>query len=206
MSKRLVDSKAPALAGMVRSLGNINFYEEGWQTGFIDQLARIYLVVAGFKNKEQLSPLLIEDVRSGIGFIQSTENLKKQEGIIDNWPVLAKQITEEDGLVTERNWLYGSGSNRYALVLQFIVRGQGARFSLTPGILLPAELVFYPSAQPVRAMIKEQVTSAGKPHVTPFKNWLEVAASETTLNAELPFRSERLFIIQNIKPVEYDNS
>jgi hypothetical protein len=203
MSRRLIDAKAPGLAGMVKNLGNINFYSEGWQSQFIDHLVQIYLVITGFKNKETLSPLLLEDIRSSIGFTQAAEVLKQQTGVIDLWFVLGKQTTEEDGLVTERNWLYGTNTHRYALVLQFIVRGQGISFSLTPGIVLEAELVFYESAQPMRAMIRKQIFSTGRQAVTPFKNWQQVAETETLLNTQLPFRSERPFIIQNIILVQF---
>ncbi len=203
MSKRLIDAKAPGLAGIVKNLGNVNFYSEGWQSKFMDQLARIYLVIAGFKNKGNLSPLLLEDIRTAIGFTQATETLKQQIGVNDLWFVLGKQTTEEDGLVTERNWLYGTNTHRYALVLQFIVRGQGISFSLTPGMVPEAELIFYESAQPLRAIIKKQISSTASHNITPFKNWKEVAETETLLNTGLPFRSERPFIIQNITPVQF---
>lgn len=206
MSKRLIDAKAPGLAGMVKNLGNINFYFEGWQSLFMDQMARIYLVIAAYKNKEGISSLITEDVRTQIGFTQATEILKEQNGIVDSWLVLGKQTTEEDGLVTERNWLYGTQTDKYALVLQFIVRGQGAGFSITPGMTLNAELVFYESIQPLRALIKKEIQGGENQLVKPFQNWEQVAEAETILNRSLPFRSERPFIIKNITPVQFDNS
>lgn len=203
MSKRLVDAKAPALAGMVKGLGDINFYTEGWQSVFMDQVSRIYLVIKGYTNKAILPPLLMEDLRNSIGFTQNAEALKEQTGITDTWLVLGKQTTEEDNLATERNWLYGTQSNSYALVLQFIFRGQGIAFSLTPGMAINAELVFYPSAQPMRALIKKQINSNAATAVTSYQNWLQVAEAETAVTRELPFRSERPYIIQNIKPVQH---
>lgn len=205
MSKRLVDAKAPALAGMVKNLANINFYSEGWQSVFIDQLVRIYLVLSGYKNKEHLSPLLLEDIRAHIGFIQNTEALKEQAGITDTWLVLGKQVTEEDNLTTERNWLYGIHSKQYALVLQFIVRGQGIAFSLPPGITVQAELVYYPSVQPLRAIIKKQIETSTNIEFAAYQNWQEVAEKETNVAAQMPFYSERPFIVQNIKPIQHAN-
>ena len=205
MSKRLVDAKAPALAGMVKSLGNINFYAEGWQSLFIDQLARIYLVFAGYKNKTQLPSLLLEDIRSNIGFAQSTEILKEQTGITDTWLVLGKQTTEEDSLTTERNWLYGTQSNQYALVLQFIIRGQGITFSLTPGLMIEAELVFYTSVQPLRAIIKRQVASNAAAAFSAYANWQQVAEAETIITSQLPFSGERPFIVKQLTPVPHAN-
>ncbi|MBS1562972.1 MAG: SWIM zinc finger family protein [Bacteroidetes bacterium] len=201
MARRMVDAKAPGLAGMIKTLGNINFYKEGWQTVFLDQLGRIYLVITGFRNKSLLPEDLQEDLRGQLGFTQSQEELKTQAGVTDEWLVLGKQVTEEDNLTIERNWLYGLQSRRPALVLQFSVRSQGISFSLTPGMSLHAELVFYPSVQPLRAIIKNSLSTGTMKQLPGLDGWKQVAEEETLLNAQLPFRTERPFIIQNIKPV-----
>ena len=39
---------------MVRSLGETNFYADGWQTVFMDQLLSIYLITEGFKNSNSI--------------------------------------------------------------------------------------------------------------------------------------------------------
>ncbi len=205
MAKRMIDSKAPGLSGMIKILGNTNFYEEGWQHPFMDQVVRIYLVVSGFKNQETIDHLLKEDVRNWIGFTQSQEELREQSGTTDDWLVLAKQTSEEDNLTTERNWLFGTGTRQYALVLQFSVRGQGIVFTLTPGMSIRAELVFYPSAEPMRAIIKGEITTGKRSACVGFENWMQVAAYETNSGMRLPFRLERPYIIQQVKPVKYAN-
>ncbi|WP_217606486.1 SWIM zinc finger family protein [Chitinophaga sp. GbtcB8] len=203
MAKRMVDAKAPGLAGMVRALGDTDFYVEGWQSYFMDQLLRIYLVIAGFNNRASLPGPLAEDIRSWIGFTQNQEALKTQTGITDTWLVLGKQTIDEDNLLVERNWLYGTGTNQYALVLQFSVRGQGITFSFSPGMSVEAELVFYPSAQPMRAIIKRQLSTSTIPPYQVFNNWQQVAAAETVAYAALPFSTERPFILAQITPVQY---
>jgi hypothetical protein len=115
MGKRMVDAQAPGLAGMVRALGETNFYEEGWQSIFLDQLLSIYLVTEGYKNSPAVDPALQQDIRSMVGFVQNQDEIKEQTGITDTWLVLAKHLTEVDQLTTERNWLYGTKSNQYAL-------------------------------------------------------------------------------------------
>ncbi|MEO5893549.1 MAG: SWIM zinc finger family protein [Ferruginibacter sp.] len=205
MAKRMIDAKAPGLAGMVKNLGNTDFFIEGWQSTFMDQLARIYLVISGFKNKDNISPSLKEDVRNWIGFTQNQDELKEKNGITDTWLVLGKQVTEDDNLATERNWLYGTQSGQYALVLQFSVPGQGTNFSLTPGMVLQAELVFFPSAEPMRAIIKRQLSTGNQARVTGLSSWLKVAESATNSNVRVPFTQERPYIIQQLKPVQYNS-
>jgi hypothetical protein len=205
MARRMIDAQAPGLAGMVKSLGDINFYSEGWQTEFMDQLLRIYLVITGYKNNHLLPETLQQDILTGIGFAQNQEALKEQTGITDTWLVLGKQSTEEDSLTTERNWLYGVTSNRYALVLQFIMRGQGAPLSFTPGMYMQAELVYYPSAAPLRALVKRHINAEKQMQYQGFANWQQVAEAETQFSSQLPFRGERPFIIHQVRPVQYND-
>lgn len=204
MARRMVDAQAPGLANMVRALGAINYFKEGWQTEFMDQLVRLYLVISGYKNLATVDSIQQQDIRNSIGFTQNQEEIKEQPGITDNWLVLSKQVVEEDNLTTERNWLYGINSKQYALVLQFVFRGQGAQLALTPGLFIQAELVFFPSGIPMRALIKQQINSAAVEMTGGFTGWQQVAENETGTRSIQPVHGERPFIIQRLKPVQYD--
>ena len=204
VSRRLIDAQAPGLAGMVRSLGETNFYTEGWPARFMDQLLRIYLIVEGFKNSASLSESLQQDIRTGIGFIQNQDELKEQSGIMDTWLVLGKQSIEVDTVTTEKFWLYGTQTNTYALLLQFIVRGQGVQYSFTPGMFVQAELVFFPSISPMRALVKQQIATGAVTRFSKFTGWRKIAEAESEASSQLPFRSERPFIVNQLKPVLYN--
>jgi hypothetical protein len=206
MARRMVDAKAPGMANLIKTAGNLNFFREGWQTEFTDLLVRMYLLIAGYTNKQDVSPALLEDLRSNIGFTQSQEELRVQKGVADTWLVLGKQTEEEDALTIERNWLYGTTTRQYALVLQFSAMSQGMPLSLIPGMFLQAELVFYPSAQPLRALIKSQSTTSNVPAVTGFKSWQEVAETETAYNSVLPLSVVRPFLLQQVTPVLHEGS
>lgn len=204
IARRMVDAQAPGLAGMIRTLGEVNFYTEGWPTRFMYQLLRIYLVMEGYKNSSSLNEPLLQDIRTMVGFTQNQEELKEQKGVTDTWLVLSKQSVEVDAITTERTWLYGTSTNHYALLLQFIIRGQGIQHNLTPGMFVQAELVFFPSTSPLRAIIKRQISTSAVSQFNKFENWQQVTESETGLNSLLPFRGERPFIIRQLKPVHYN--
>ena len=206
MARRMVDAQAPGLANQIRTLADINFYKEGWQSLFLEQLVTLYLSSASFKHIDSLSPENVQDIRSLIGFTQSQEELKEQTGITDTWLVLSKQVSEVDNITTERFWLYGTKSGNYALVLQFIVRGQGATLSLSSGMFIEAELVFYPSSVPLRAIIKRQLSSSSVSDFTCFENWLKVSEFETNLSVVLPVRGDRPYLVKQLKPVMFQNS
>jgi hypothetical protein len=205
MAKRMVDAQAPGLAGMVRNLADTNFYTEEWQSSFMDQLLSIYLIMEGYKNSSNNSELMQQDLRTWIGFTKNQDELKEQPGITDTWLVLAKQTEEVDAITTERYWLYGTQSSQYALVLQFIVRGQGGLLTFTPGMFIEAELVFYPAVLPMRAIIKKQITANASQNFAAFNNWQQVVNTETNLYSQMPVKNERPFIIQQLTPVQYDN-
>lgn len=204
MVRRMIDVQAPGLANMVKGLSSINFYKDGWQSELMDQLVRIYLIISGFKNIDSLPDELQQDIRTWIGFTQSQDELKERTGTTDTWLVLGKQSNEEDNITVERNWLYGVNSNQYALVLQFFVRGQGGQHILTPGMFVQAELIFYPSALPMRAIIKRQMSADAVQQYKGFSGWQQVAEAETIAGSTLPFHSERPYIIEHVRPVLYE--
>lgn len=204
MAKRMIDAQAPGLAGMVKTLGQVSFFKEGWQSEFLDQLLNIYLVISAYKNKDALAPILQQDVRSWIGFTQNQDELKEQKGIVDTWLVLGKQVSEDDNLTVERYWLHGTSTGQSSLILQFIIRGQGGQLSLTPGIYIQAELVFYPSVVPLRAIIKTQLTTNAAVPQKVFSSWKQVAETETNSNALIPFNLLNTYIVKEVTPVMYE--
>jgi hypothetical protein len=205
MAKRMIDAQAPGFANMIRELSNTNFYKEGWQTQFIDKLSRIYLLLKAYKNISGLKADLQTDIKSLVGFTQNQDELKTQEGITDDWFVLAKQQSQEEQLTVERNWLYGIQTKRCALVLQFYVRNQVPGITLTPGVAVNAELVFFPGMVPLRALVKQQFNSKPVWRLEGLKNWDEVIARETNYAKVNPFINAYPFIVEQLKLVRYND-
>jgi hypothetical protein len=205
MAKRMVDAQAPGLAGSVRALGEINFYREGWQTPFLDQLIRLFLTIRGFSRIEELSSDLQEEIKTQVGFAQNQESLKAEKGLRDHWFVLAKNIDKEEHLAVERNWLYGCGSNRFALVLQFYVRNQLPEINLMPGTFLDAEMVFYKGTNALRALVKEyQVIQ--KNESPPGAATLEAVAVSASRQASVnPFVDQYPMILDEVSLVQQGN-
>ncbi len=205
MAKRMIDAQAPGLAGMIHELGNFNFYKEAWQTKFLDQLVKIYLLTQAYINISSLKEELQSDIKNLIGFPQNQEELKTKEGIKDDWLVLGKQVSQEQQLTVERNWLYGIYSKHYALVLQFYVRNQSPAITLTPGVVTDAELVFFPSSVPLRALVKQQFSIKKITQIEGLKNWHEVKLQETKYNLSNPFLNTYLFFVDQLQPVLHNN-
>lgn len=205
MARRMVDAQANGLAGMVRNLASTNFWKEGWQTEFMDRVVQLYLVAQSYQHLPGLPEELQQDVRTAIGFNTNLDELKQQTGVTDTWLVLGKDSREEQQLTIERNWLYGIKTGQNALILQFMVKGQLGQLSLTPGMYIQAELVFFPSAVPFRAIIKTQNVApvVSRSEIKKFSGWREVAEQETDWNSRLPFGSEIPVVVSALKPVQY---
>lgn len=205
MSRRMVDAQATGLAALIKELSATNFWNEGWQSSFMDDLLRLYIVAESYQHLPAINPALQQDIRTVIGFTINQDELKQQAGIIDTWLVLGKESTEEQQLTIEQNWLYGMQTNQYALVLQFITKGQTTQLSLTPGMYLQAELAYFPSTIPYRAIIKNHTTlnNTQAPVKQHYSGWKEVAAHETELNSQLPFRNTMPCIVASLTPVHY---
>jgi hypothetical protein len=205
MARRMVDAQATGLAAMVKELSATNFWNEGWQSSFMDNLLRLYMVAESYQHLPTINPSLQQDIRSAIGFTINQDELKQQTGVKDTWLVLGKENSEEQQLTIEQNWLYGLHNNQYALVLQFIAKGQTTQLSLTPVMYLQAELAYFPSTIPYRAIIKNHTTvnHTQVPVVQHYSGWKEVAAHETELNSQLPFRNIMPCTVASLTPVQY---
>jgi len=206
MARRMIDAQAPGLASQLKSIAEINFFKEGWQTQCLDQILKLYLIIQGYKNIDTLQPALQQDIRSLIGFPQNQDELRSQEGIRDEWFVLARQTSEEDKLIVERNWFYGLRTHRYALILQFYVKSQPPPASYTPGLVVDATLVYFPSAVTLRALVKDQYnTWKAKTLPDGMNNWAAVIDRETIANARYPFADTWPCIVTRLTPVSLNN-
>ncbi len=172
---RLVDAQAPGLARMVRSMPGLAVSGEGWQERLLDQAARLYLAIEGYRRIETLPAENQADLQNLVGIVKKQEDLQDAPCIFDTWQVLGREVEEEAGLRTQRTWLRGQNSARLALVLSFAPLGGSLDGSLIPGTALPAELVFYPGAYPLRALVRSREPAQSMP--------LPISGSDSLLQA-----------------------
>ncbi len=205
-AKRMIDAQSPGVATLIRELGNINYFKEGWQSVCLEQLLHIYLLAHGYLNRDLLPPLLQHDVRSWIGFTRNQDELREEPGIHDTWLVLGKQVSEDDQITIERFWLHGTQTGQSALILQFIIRGQGAVLTLTPGMFVQAELVYFPSVAPLRAVIKKQAAARELAVTHILSGWEAVLKEASERYAQLPLPQDRPYVVEQLRPVLYQQT
>ena len=166
---RLVDAQAPGLARRVRSLAGIPHMGQDWPERMLRSLGLLHLLIQGYRQGETLSPMVQAEVRSQIGWSQSQDELRRlveqKDPLVscekDIWQVMGRVTFEESNFKGQRVWLRGSGSQRWALILNFAYGGQPLDVSLVSGACFGGELIFYPGTGVQRAFVamREEATS-----------------------------------------------
>jgi hypothetical protein len=154
IAARMVDAQAPGAARLLRDMSGIPASGPGWHLRLLHGIAQLHLLIAGFENRSNLPDETVSDIKYSLGFTTSQDELLTQTGVADRWIVVGQRIVEEEKLRARRTWLFGCRTSVNALLLHF-AHGQNAfETVLTPGMVIDAELVFYPSASPLRAVLK----------------------------------------------------
>lgn len=156
-AKRMVDAQAPGIAARLRRLSEFPNSSPDWPERLLDGLGRLALLTEAFRRLDALEDPLAHDVRGevGISFTQQ-EVLDRGETVGDAWIVIGQRIFDEGRLKARRTWLLGASTRCYALILQFAAAGSPFAESFVSGSVQQANLAFYPSAYPLRAVVKDR--------------------------------------------------
>ena len=154
IAARMVDAQAPGLAERLRALASVPHSGPGWDGQLLEEYALIRVLAVAYRRQAGLPAPLRETVRSRIGFsLRQADVLAAGQPARDHWQVLARRDAEQDRIRSRRTWLRGRETGRVALVLSYAAAGQALDESLTVGTGADADLVFYPGAVPLRALV-----------------------------------------------------
>ena len=186
------------MARLVRGLAGVPASGEGWQDRLLERLARLHLLVEGYRRLETLPPGAQADLRAAVGWTVPQEEVLAGPGVRDRWSVLGQRVEEEDRIRAQRRWLRGESTGRFALALHFAHASQPLDAGLVPGTAFDAELAFFPGAVPLRALVKERHGPAspmgampghdairGRPATTP-RPWPGTPGSSGTRSPSAP--------------------
>ncbi|MFH8678265.1 SWIM zinc finger family protein [Streptomyces lydicus] len=156
---RMVDAQAPGLAARARELGSLVASGPDWPARLLEECALLHLLGRGFLGIEGLPAPLAATVRSRVGLTtEAAELLAGPDAatVRDRWLVLAQQDSDDGALTTRRIHLRGERTGRMALHLSFGGAHRPLDVALPPGLVLDADLAFYPGARPLRAALGER--------------------------------------------------
>lgn len=206
ITTRMVDAQASGLAAQLRKINNINFFKEGWQLALIKQLANIYFLCEAYKNKIAFDDNWQKEINSQIGWNIAKEDVLLQEAIQDNWLVVSKTFQEEGNLTTEKVYIFGLKSKKFALLLNFYAGNQLPHHLYSEGSCIDAEVCFYPGVNAQRAIVKQQnsvdLSFKNIEGYFLFEGILEQITENFALN---PFVNSFPFIISSVEII-YENN
>jgi hypothetical protein len=190
LSTRLVDAKAGGLASRLDNLAAELFrVPEAERTDLaIARLAAMTLIASAYRCQDRLPPPLREDARRAAGWSVRREDLLGDvtaPRAAATW-IVAANLSElqPDKLVRLETWLVNAGpaqgsdhghnqdraqdhdTPRVAVLMDFmpVVSGGGrSGFAFEPGEVLEGEVVFHPSAAPLRGLLATRRPAAGAP-------------------------------------------
>jgi hypothetical protein len=164
LSTRLVDAKAQGLATRLDALAADVFRVPEQMRGdlVLERLAALALISSAYRQQERLPPPLIEDVRRAAGWTSRREDLLADPAApraTAEWIVAAtRSEVQPDKLRRLETWLLNATSadpaTRVALLIDFVPVSSGPSASpFVAGETIAGEVVFYPSATPLRAQL-----------------------------------------------------
>jgi hypothetical protein len=181
MAARMIDAKAPGLAGWVRALGNVK-YEQGkeWQADAMGIISKLFLLLSALSRFDSLTPIWQQTIRNLAGWSQSTKELladKDAETLKDHWLVIGQEVeTTSDDITIQRNWLIGCNHHKQSLILNFGTRFSNIESTVLPGTVIEGEMAYFPSVWPQRAALKIQrgVSNTLPVQPTAFDSWKDI--------------------------------
>lgn len=202
MAARLVDRQAAGLARLVREMAAVANSGQGWQARLLERIGKLHLLIEGYKRIDELPEENQADIRASIGWTINQEELLTRVGVRDQWLVVGSRIEEEERLRVQRVWLWGENTNRAAMIRHFAHGQQPLDASLVTGTIFDGEVVFYPGAYVLRALVKEKFSEIEQVAVLPGYETISAAvAAYATALARHPWMELFPMLLKAVTPV-----
>lgn len=208
VAARMVDAKAPGLAGWVKAFGKLQYQDQQeWQQHALVLVGKLFLLVRTLQNYENLSPLWQHTIRNLAGWSQSSKELLADadaETVKDDWLVVGQEIeVTNDDVIIQRNWLVGIDTNRSALILNFGTKFSPIENNVVPGTVVQGELAFFPSVLPQRAVLKMQrkVLTAFEKLPSGFNSFKEINEFKITQLKINPWANDLIVLIHKVRMI-----
>lgn len=164
---RLVDAQLPGLADRVRVMASEVNRRDDWADYLLAELGRWWSAVRAWQRWEQLDERTRADLRTYVGWAQSTEDVRAGETVSDAWLVLGAYRSDDGRIQQQRTWLRGRGSGHVVQVLDFAPGGAPLPVTRLAGSVLEGMLAMYPGSHPRRALLVDEPSVRSEPGALP---------------------------------------
>ncbi len=165
---RMVDAQVPGVAGRLRriagEIGSLSGAESIERT--VEEFGGLHLLIRAWQRRDSLPEDLAATVRSHLGLTVRADDVLATPGVADTWAVVASRVVVEGRLTSQRTWLHGRSSGRWALLLAFATGSARASSPAHPGTEVEATVHFYPGRGQLRVALPD-----GDLRAAPLTDW-----------------------------------
>lgn len=155
IAARLVDAKLPRLGTYLKETYQLIHKHPDWASLLTQRIGHLYLIVRAFQKQATLSEPLLDELFSQAGLsVQKSELLAEQPLRTGEWAVMSvEMLTDAENRSYRKVWLAGLGQPDNACVIDYVFGNQQLEQYFMVGAKISADLVYYPSAYPQRAIV-----------------------------------------------------
>jgi len=208
MAAKMVDAKMPRLSSYLKETHHIILRQDEWSEMVTARLAELYFMVESFRKQQQLSSAQQEALFTALGkTTRKSDIIEKNPTIRDQWIILAV-IEDEDieGRPYRKVWMQGQQHKQFALILDFSFGNVGYDQHFSSGTTISADLVYYSSLRPQRAVCLQQeiIPEVGHFALEAFTDFSSLLEEYTQSLQQNPWQTTVPALIENLAPV-FDN-
>ena len=152
MARRMIDAQLGGIAAELQAIGEL---PADAQEQCFYRLSRLNLLAENFARLDELPPEVQAETSARLGFPVAKETVLAGAAIPGLWWHIGTVISEIDRGEAHAHWLYDAASQRFAYILDFIIRGAPTALpSVLHGKVYAGELCYYPGIHNLRALAK----------------------------------------------------
>ena len=164
MAKRMTDAQLGGIAAELQAIGELPVDA---QEQHLYRLTRLNLLAENHARLEALPSDVQAETTARLGFPVAKETVLAGAAIPGLWQHIGTVISEIDRGEAHAHWLYDAASQRFAYLLDFIIRGAPTALpSVLHGQAYAGELCYYPGIHNLRALAKTWEAVAPPPLAT----------------------------------------
>jgi hypothetical protein len=126
---------------------------DDWADHLLAECGRWHLAIEAWRRRDVLDGDVVGDLRAFLGWGRRADEAAAFATLRDHWVVAGVRQGEDGRIVSQRTWLCGRETGRWALLLDFAAAGAALRVPQPVGSVVDDELTLHPGSDPPRAAL-----------------------------------------------------
>ncbi len=162
IATRMSDAQMKGIATRIREIPKMVGASPNWIEKVTTRLGEIYLFVNAFRQYDNLSKNLQEELKQTAGISIKKEEVRIDVGVSDKWLILGKSEGQDEvnpKIFFRKIWIWAVNHQRPAMILDYNFGAPSFTNSFILGTQFEGELAYYPGTFQLRALVKTQQQS-----------------------------------------------